>query len=311
MAPLSYSCPVTTRGLSAAAVPGLTKLSRTPTISASPATARTKFAAPKYSGFASARQAPSTASSQALPNLMGAGRAARAGVLARRGSFAEGGSQGPKVVCYGDSLTAGFGRGGNQFTPYGTSLREGLISAGVQCDVTICGQTGHTAKQMVRELDAQMTTDQMGMHGKGLRCMIREGAELVVIMAGTNDLGSHFDPCDTFQNICQLHAACHDLGVPTLAVAPPHFAKRPEQARLTQMLKTWAEQEPLVKGFVDIEEFVPHSARQLWDFDKLHFSPMGSQQLGRQLSHRIAKLLDTDDTGSPPRKIFAGNAGGA
>jgi len=251
---------------------------------------------------------------------MGAGRASN---FVRRGSFSSDaasprvGSGRPKVVCYGDSLTAGFTRGGSQFVPYGTALRQGLAAQGLQCDVVINGLTGHTAKQMLRELDAPMAMDQCGIKGRGLRCLIGEEGtpELVIIMAGTNDLGMHRDVAETFADICQLHAACHARGVPTFAVSPPHYAKRPECARLSQMLRRWSQQEPMVKGFMDIEELLPSSALQFWDADKLHFSAVGCQQLGRKLSQPIAKILEQadsdEDTGSPPRKFLAAIRGGA
>merc|ERR1719217_490977 len=108
---------------------------------------------------------------------------------------------------------------------------------------------------MLRELDAPRATDNFGGVGKGLRYMINEGQnpELVVIMAGTNDLGFNRPVAEIFRDICALHAACHERGVATLCVSPPHFAKRAEQAKLTELLRKWAEKEPLVKGFVDID----------------------------------------------------------
>jgi len=178
----------------------------------------------------------------------------------------------------------------------------------------INGLTGHTAKQMLRELDAPMAMDQCGIMGRGLRCLINEEStpDLVVIMAGTNDLGMHRSVDETFADVCQLHAACHACGVPTFAVSPPHYAKRPECARLSQMLRAWSQQESMVKGFLDIEELVPSSAMQFWDADKLHFSAAGCQHLGRKLALPISKLIDDDDdAGSPPRKFFAAIRGGA
>lgn len=320
MAPLSYSAPVATRsrGLSVAAAPGCPQMTRTPTFSALSTPHATKIATPSP-GFRTPRQPRQPVAAAALPNLMGAGRASN---FLRRASFSSDstaspvGDGRPKVVCYGDSLTAGFTRGGTQFVPYGTALRQGLAASGVQCDVVINGLTGHTAKQMLRELDAPMAVDQCGKPGRGLRCLIsEEQPELVVIMAGTNDLGMHWDVAETFASICQLHAACHAQGVPTFAVSPPHYAKRPECARLSQMLRAWSQQEPMVKAFMDIEELVPSSAMQLWDADKLHFSVAGCQELGRKLSRPISKMLerpesssDEETTSSPPRKFFAANS---
>jgi len=214
---------------------------------------------------------------------------------------------GSHILCYGDSLTAGFCSNGRQYEPYGRTLAD-AIHAGLEdsapVEVAVCGHSGGTASEMVANLDSTAVEDIGGMVGKGLRRILQDAAptrrpDLVLLMAGTNDLGKLKSHTAIFDDLRSLHAVCHTLGVRSVAIAPPPapFAVRGhpwevERQRLVARLAGWALSERGVAAFIDPGEFLPaFGAGELWETDGLHLSPAGSRQLGCCLAQRVLPLL--------------------
>lgn len=209
-----------------------------------------------------------------------------------------------RVLCYGDSLTVGFHDNGRSYEPYGRTLAEALSAAmgGVAVEVSVCGQSGHTAAEMVRNADSATVEDIGGLLSKGLRRALADQPgrlDLVAIMAGTNDLGQKSRPKVVLEHLRQLHAMCHKQGVPTVVLAPPAAPKAPpgtafEDSRRTllALLAAWASTACGAGAFVNPAELVPAAARScMWDVDGLHFSPAGSQYLGQRLASVLVPLL--------------------
>ena len=98
----------------------------------------------------------------------------------------------PRLLLLGDSLTAGFHRGGHTFHPYASKLLE--LSG---CRNNFVGLSGWTTQQLLAYVnpDAEATTDGTGrtwqpLH-KAFAAAKLEGAPFThaVLLAGTNDLG--------------------------------------------------------------------------------------------------------------------------
>lgn len=229
-------------------------------------------------------------------------------------SKAEAGAGVPlRILCYGDSLTAGFANGGNAFEPYGRAMADTLGGLGTPCDVSVCGHSGKTASEMVASMDSGLS-DMLGNWGKGLRRILREDGpfDLVLIMAGTNDIGYDHRPEAITGDVLRLHAACHELGVKTCLLPPPsapcgdapwHATRR----QVTQRLKEWAEGMPGHVVIIDPSTIVPAAVgaaagAAMWDPDNLHFSPAGSRRLGRELASRILPSLQRPKRPSAPVK---------
>lgn len=192
-----------------------------------------------------------------------------------------------RILCYGDSLTAGYTNGGAWFTPYASALSDAL-----GCKVSHCGLSGHTAKQMLAEIHAARTSrDICGRSGSGLGWLLdhSERYDLVLLMAGTNDLGYGMPTETIVNNVCKLHAACHARGIPTIVLLPPspHSLRWP----LVDRLRKWARTEPNVLAVVDPEELVPRNKHQYWDSDALHLSPTGYHALGYQIASDVQAVL--------------------
>jgi len=71
-----------------------------------------------------------------------------------RNSRARGSLPPRRILCYGDSLTAGFHANGQKFEPYARELSKALAAAGVENEVHTCGLSGHTTQDMVAQLDS-------------------------------------------------------------------------------------------------------------------------------------------------------------
>jgi lysophospholipase L1-like esterase len=211
-----------------------------------------------------------------------------------------------RVLCYGDSLTVGFCADGRQYEPYGRSLAEALSKAfdGTTCEVSVCGHSGHTAAEMVRNLDTLAVQDVAGVVAKGLRRTLRDEArrpDIVLIMTGTNDLGLHGRPETILDDTCKLHAECHSRGIPTVVLPPPPAPRamgatrfEGERRKLHGLLSSWATSAPGVSSFIDPNELVPAVlGSRFWDPDGLHFSPAGSRLLGQHLVPALLPLLLT------------------
>eukprot|EP00416_Gambierdiscus_australes_P042987 CAMPEP_0171118724 /NCGR_PEP_ID=MMETSP0766_2-20121228/95401_1 /TAXON_ID=439317 /ORGANISM="Gambierdiscus australes, Strain CAWD 149" /LENGTH=436 /DNA_ID=CAMNT_0011581329 /DNA_START=1 /DNA_END=1312 /DNA_ORIENTATION=- len=205
-----------------------------------------------------------------------------------------------QLLCYGDSLTAGFYAGGRAFEPYAQTLAEVLAAAGSATEIRACGHSGHSAGEMVKNLESNHVQDVAMRHGKGLRRILADEPlpELVLIMAGTNDLGRQRTSKAIFQDVHRLHSECHARGVRTVVLAPPaapsmaRTSWERERGKVKELLAAWARSAPLCALFVDPAELVqPTRTGGAWDPDGLHFSAAGSQLLGRRLAPLLLPLL--------------------
>jgi lysophospholipase L1-like esterase len=205
-----------------------------------------------------------------------------------------------RILCYGDSLTAGFCSKGKHFEPYGPFLARALQAAGIECEVIVCGLSGLTAQDMLRHLKSSSVEDITGQIGRGLAHFLEdeEHQDLVVLMAGTNDLAvDKPEARSVFERVRQLHEACHARGVPTVALTPAaplparHRAARLELGRL---LAEWRRSTPGVVALADCEELVPRTSqrgRELWDPDDIHMNPEGSRTFGHRLLQVVKGAL--------------------
>jgi len=205
-----------------------------------------------------------------------------------------------RVLCYGDSLTAGFCSGGRKFTPYGPSLAEALRAADCECEVSFCGLSSFDCRQMITESSGASVMDGVGQTGKGLEWILaNEGPyELAVIMAGTNDIGRQRSPDEFLKDLGVLHNICHARGVKTLALAPPHPCTGP-RGEFVELLRPWAHHHAEVLAYVDPEELVPRSEDGFWEKDMLHLSPKGSSTLGKRLASYVRTALPSAKDNSP------------
>eukprot|EP00927_Polykrikos_kofoidii_P047805 TRINITY_DN42091_c0_g1_i1.p1 TRINITY_DN42091_c0_g1~~TRINITY_DN42091_c0_g1_i1.p1 ORF type:complete len:517 (-),score=64.80 TRINITY_DN42091_c0_g1_i1:164-1714(-) len=207
-----------------------------------------------------------------------------------------------RILAYGDSLTSGYYAFGNLFSPYAAAMGP-CLPAAFQAEVWSCGLSGETATNMAMKLDSCEIRDVTDRVGMGLRRILVEKGpfDLVLIMAGTNDLKS--ESVETIlASLKVLHKACHQNCARTVALAvPPSRASqkipsiKKQRGRLNRLLEEWCtegEDAKHVLGFVDIDKLVPFDEdNEFWELDGLHFSRAGSRHLGVVLAPLVAPLL--------------------
>jgi len=197
-----------------------------------------------------------------------------------------------RILCYGDSLTAGFYDNGKHFSPYGDALQEKLNSIGFQCDVSICGLSGYRTDEMIRELHSPVCQDHFGKLGKGLAHILdNEGQfDLVILMAGTNDFAPNVNLVSVQARVSELHETCHKRGIPTVMLSAP--CNTPNlRIGLSRVLGAWAQSQSHVLAFIDPEDLIPRRNFNHWEQDQVHFTRAGSRNLGLQLAPLIAQVL--------------------
>ena len=126
-----------------------------------------------------------------------------------------------KILCYGDSLTAGYCRHGLQFFPYSQYLQDLLkiIIMGDSTDDTSkvvvdhIGQSGYTTKDMIESCEEKSCYDLCGREWCGYHFKLTKDGpyDVVTILAGTNDIGSGAVTADqAVRNISVLAALALD-----------------------------------------------------------------------------------------------------
>jgi len=129
-----------------------------------------------------------------------------------------------RILCFGDSLTAGYYAQGNRFHPYANLLKKLL---GVEVDYI--GLSGWTTRQMCDGKDNDSCVDVVKRQGaisteicvlnsgisrswRGLRAQLRRNRYThCIILGGTNDV-SGSSPDMILSNLRTLHAIARQFG---------------------------------------------------------------------------------------------------
>ncbi len=115
-------------------------------------------------------------------------------------------SQAPYLVCFGDSLTAGYqlGAGGeNVDTPPGGFIQQW---AGNRAEIVVTGICGEVTEEMVRRFS---------------RDVVAHRPQITVILGGTNDLGCGEDPHRICQHLEHMYRVAFNAGIQPVGVTVP------------------------------------------------------------------------------------------
>ena len=198
-----------------------------------------------------------------------------------------------RILCYGDSLTAGYTAASpytGEYVPWAPHL---AIALGVS--VEHVGMSGWTTRQMLDHQDSRVGTDVCGEKHPGLGHLCLGGRfRTVILMAGTNDLGER--PAEEiFADLKALHEICHASGAQTVALSipqskaamagPAFIGQRRE--RVNSLLSAYArDNAKCVYLPMDLE--IPWSeGSPNWEADGLHMTKCGYEELARRLAPRL------------------------
>lgn len=206
-----------------------------------------------------------------------------------------------RVMCYGDSLTAGYYGSTSNYCPYASKLARRL---GVHVDEV--GMSGWRVDEMVANLDTGCGVDTFGKPGPGLAVQLgRQKYDVCILMAGTNDLAANRTADQILADLKTLHQHCHARGVRTVAISIPEsrfiseaFFRIPASMRrkVNRGLNQWASTIPDKVLFVDMAAQVPYSEFSgNWHPDGLHMTRQGYNNFGEKLSSLIGKFVTGRD----------------
>ena len=241
------------------------------------------------------------------------------------------------VFCFGDSLTHGTSPPQLEEYPYGKHLRDALLSYGpdasegvsapLPATVEWLGLPGWTSRSLLREVDLKGCLVQMAAArrrdpqataaaaaGETTATTNLPPFDLVIILAGTNDLGYETEPRPIVESIRGIHAIAHGLGCPTIAlgIPPSGYQSVSTPARnlagaVNRELEAWAaETAGAAAADSPTARYVPHPIRDfdpsggLWAPDGLHLSPEGYRFVAEELAPIVAEILWDDPRPARP-----------
>ena len=186
-----------------------------------------------------------------------------------------------------------------QLFPYAPYLEAKLKERGNNNNVVVRhrGMPGWTTTSMLDDLDGERT---------GLRQAIRAVRDpplsLVILLAGSNDIGYGYSEQEITENILKLHQISYDNGVPrsiAIGIPPSGYQSINEQARalaaaINKNLEDFCAKE-------DRATFMPfpfpfEQGGENWYVDGLHFTQHGYQTLGENLAPVVEKVLKSFDS---------------
>ena len=209
------------------------------------------------------------------------------------------------IVCFGDSLTAGFQSPTSenpmgQETPYGQYLAEWL---GASVEIRICGICG--------ELTGEMTQ-------RFRRDVLQPQPSHVVLLGGTNDLGWNAQPADIMKNLVKMYELAQASRIIPIPVTVPSIrvdttAGAPDaEAWLGQHLSRRIELNGLIQNYalskslswIDLFGATTDQATgQLaasYSNDGLHLSTIGYRLLAQLLYEQVfAKVFPSAERRKP------------
>lgn len=158
-----------------------------------------------------------------------------------------------RILCFGDSLTAG--TTSNQLHPYAPHLQKALCERvklqNTNIEVMHLGFPGWKSGDLLMDADGP----------NGLRTIIRRKNEtpisLVILLAGTNDLGSGKSSTEISEGVASLHKLCLEEKVSnTIAIGIPpswfqeSFTPAADVAKTAnQDIQTFCESDPRTAYF--------------------------------------------------------------
>ncbi len=186
----------------------------------------------------------------------------------------------PLIICFGDSLTAGFRIptaddpiSGD--APYGGFLQGRLVG---RAAVKISGVCGERTAEMVERF---------------ARDVVAPGPWLTVILGGTNDLGWRIAPQEIFRNLQAMYSQAAESGIQVTAVTVPSIRGAdeyiPERQELNALLVGHCTKHSLscVDLFTATAEPGTYRLARAYSNDGLHLTVAGYRLLADLLYTQI------------------------
>ncbi|KAL6720504.1 hypothetical protein ACLMJK_002428 [Lecanora helva] len=187
-----------------------------------------------------------------------------------------------RILCFGDSLTAGYTKDGYEHYPYADHLRTSLehMLSSPDIEVEVAGLSGDQVQgNYLRRIKA--------------KCPIaRERRyDWVIIMGGTNDLGWGQPPERIYEGLKPVWKAALDTGANVLALNVLEVAASSSRAiDMRNSLNT------MIKNHRENRFAIPYKTldrtkrEEIWD-DGLHLTGKGYKLMGDVIAVRLFEIL--------------------
>lgn len=186
-----------------------------------------------------------------------------------------------KVVCFGDSLTAGY-IDGVRYAPYGQFLQEKLGERG---SVIVSGQNGELTESMVRRFSSDVL-DHKPSHA--------------IVLGGTNDLGHGLSPEQIIGQLRLIYQTLQNADIQGIALSIPSvLPEHPHEEWVTKAIKAREKvnelirQECLARDILYLDLFTETSSTpertllEALSSDGLHFNEEGYKTIAAFIWDRV------------------------
>lgn len=188
------------------------------------------------------------------------------------------------IVCFGDSLSAGFQSPTLQCpdpadTPYGEFLAGYL---GGRAQVHIRAVCGERTDEMLRRFD---------------RDAVETHPAYIIILGGTNDLGWDISPVQIMRNLRAMYEKAENAGIRTVAVTVPSIRGFDDyiagRLTLNALIMKYCSDKglPCVDLFTATAEDGPRRLAPEYSNDGLHLTTSGYQLLATLLYEQVFKSI--------------------
>jgi lysophospholipase L1-like esterase len=210
-----------------------------------------------------------------------------------------------KVLCVGDSLTAGFCNYGFQFFPYCEFLTQ--FCSG-KFDIDHLGYSGWTSEEMINKASSETVICVCGLDWDGIDTKLKknEPYEFIFLLAGTNDLSSE-ESLTIIQNLKVLiHKFSKSsnyvgiLTIPTMRAEKFSTSIKDTRAEVNNWIRNESEIDTNLRDrlfVVDTDVALPMNeddptSMSLWDRDGLHLTAEGSRRIAETVFQAMQQFVE-------------------
>ncbi|KAL2024207.1 hypothetical protein VTK56DRAFT_9363 [Thermocarpiscus australiensis] len=209
-----------------------------------------------------------------------------------------------RILCLGDSLTAGYSARGAVHHPYSEKMEQMLAMAlpHLEIETVEDGVSGDLVKYGFLGRMSDHFRDE------------EKPYDWAIVLGGTNDLGFNIPPEEIFSKLKEvwdipLRRSCKVLALTVPEAALTGSLRKRVDARRNELNN-------LIKGYkregfhvFDLNKHVPYYSlseedkKKYWD-DHLHFTPDGYDLIGNKVGNALVSLIVSERTGNsaPPRR---------
>ncbi|KAI4224419.1 MAG: hypothetical protein L6R36_004682 [Xanthoria steineri] len=195
-----------------------------------------------------------------------------------------------RILCFGDSLTAGYSSYGYSHYPYAAQIRQELKKAfpAAEAQVVVSGLSGDRVVegQFLQRMKGMCATDDYPPY------------DWIIVLGGTNDLGWSEPPHKVFQGLKDVWSVALETGANVMALSvleAEHTGGDLIQRRnaLNEMIAQHSQHR---WHYMDLCAAVPYfnmsdaQKPRIWD-DGLHLTMAGYEMMGEAIAAKLIELL--------------------